>query len=232
MYHRYGCFDIILNRICSICEIPIIKYGSINIGEIRQIRQIRFINLNKEIDKKTLFRNMDVTINQGEIIGITGPNGSGKTTLIKLLRKFDESYKGKIFLNKVNINDVSQEALLDNISVMPQKITVSAGEISTVIEYINKNDINDFIDIKEINKTNIYNYTMKSGGELQKISFLITMSENKNIIILDEPTSSMDMESEIIVGKLLEKIRKDKIIIIITHRKHLLSLCNQVIDLS
>lgn len=229
IFLKYKTFNIILNRIYSICQLPIIKYGSINIDEIRQVR---FINLNKEMDSKTLFANMNVTIDRGDIIGITGPNGSGKTTLIKLLRKFDESYKGKIFLNEVNLNDVSQKALLDNISVMPQKIAVSSDEISTVIEYMNKNDINSFIDIKGIDRENIYNYTMKSGGELQKISLLKTLSENKNMIVLDEPTSSMDLESEIIVGKILDKIRKDKIILIITHRKHLLSLCNQVVDLS
>ena len=217
------------NRLNLLVKIPLRNYGS---KEVTSIQKIEITDLTKKIDTKVIFDKFNMSIHKGKILGITGENGSGKTTLIKLLRRFDVVYNGTITINDVDINELSQESLVKGISVMPQKATVSVDDIEEIACYVNNNELLNFLNLDEVPKKQVYNYTLKSGGELQKICFLKVFLENKDVLILDEPTASMDMKSEEIVGDLLAKIKRDKIIIIITHRKYLLSMCDEIITLN
>lgn len=229
VFLQYKSFCVVSNRLNLLVKIPLRNYGS---KEVTSIQKIEITDLTKKIDTKVIFDQFNMSIHKGKILGITGENGSGKTTLIKLLRRFDVVYNGTITINDVDINELSQESLLKGISVMPQKATVSVDDIEEIACYVNNNELLNFLNLDEVPKKQVYNYTLKSGGELQKICFLKVFLENKDVLILDEPTASMDMKSEEIVGDLLAKIKRDKIIIIITHRKYLLSMCDEIITLN
>lgn len=229
IFIKYKNFKILLNRLDNIVETSTIKYGT---KILSQITDIRFSNLTKVVGGNLLFNGFNGIIKRGEILGLTGANGSGKTTLVKLLRRYDSVYQGEIFVNGININELNKSTLLNCISVMPQKVTVSTEDLAEVTQYVRRNSLQNFVDVKKIEQKNLYNYTMKSGGELQKISFIKTILDDKSVLIFDEPSSSLDGESEIYIGEILKKIRKNKIIIIITHRKYLLSLCDEIIDFS
>ena len=228
IFLKYKSFNILLERLQEIVKIDSVKFGC---ESIRDIKQLDFINLEKKTGDKKLFDNLNITVKKGEILGITGKNGAGKSTLIKFLRKYDNDYKGKILLNGMDINRFSKDSLLKSISIMPQRVTVTIKDIQEVVMYVKKNDLQDFIDIQKIENDNIYNYTTKSGGELQKISFLKALIRDAQIIVLDEPSASMDLESEMRIGEMIEKIKNDKIIIIITHREYLLSLCDKKLNI-
>lgn len=204
VFLQYKSFCVVSNRLNLLVKIPLRNYGS---KEVTSIQKIEITDLTKKIDTKVIFDKFNMSIHKGKILGITGENGSGKTTLIKLLRRFDVVYNGTITINDVDINELSQESLLKGISVMPQKATVSVDDIEEIACYVNNNELLNFLNLDEVPKKQVYNYTLKSGGELQKICFLKVFLENKDVLILDEPTASMDMKSEEIVGDLLAKIK-------------------------
>ncbi len=196
-------------------------------------------NLNLKFKDKDIFKNLNLRFEKSEIIGIIGKNGSGKSTLIKLIRKIIPTDEGKILLNKINIDEISYDSLIENISIMPQNIFINKNTIDII-----KNKLKNYNNIDLINKFlgenknlfdeigNIkYKVDSNSLGELQKILFLETILNESNIYIFDEPSSAIDISSEKYMAQILKSISNNKIIIIITHREFLLNICNRIINL-
>lgn len=190
-----------------------------------------------------VIQDMDFHLSPNMSLGIIGENGTGKTTIIKLLTKLCKPSSGTIILNNINIEQISKEYLDSQISVMSQDSQGMSGTIRSIIDLDGKEnddklhkllnavtfDIDKYSDgldtIINTNKINI------SGGEKQKLELARVIIEDRPFVILDEPTSAFDMESEEEVCKLLLKVLENKIAIIITHRKSILSICDSVIEI-
>lgn len=193
----------------------------------------------------TLYKNFNLEINKGEIVGIVGNNGVGKSTLIKIIMKMIPIDIGQIIVNgKYGLEDIDEEYLYKNISVVPQSTVILSGKLRDILNPA-KRDISDNKIIETLKKftvdysifENDLNYEIlekggnMSGGEAQKLSLVRMVLENKPWVLLDEPTSAMDVECEKIICSILKEYLKKRTAVIITHRPEILSICDKIIRL-
>lgn len=193
----------------------------------------------------TLYKNFNLEINKGEIVGIVGNNGVGKSTLIKIIMKMIPIDIGRIIVNgKYGLENIDEEYLYKNISVVPQSTVILSGKLRDILNPA-KRDISDNKIIETLKKftvdysifENNLNYEIlekggnMSGGEAQKLSLVRMVLENKPWVLLDEPTSAMDVECEKIICSILKEYLKRRTAVIITHRPEILSICDKIIRL-
>jgi ABC-type bacteriocin/lantibiotic exporter with double-glycine peptidase domain len=198
-------------------------------------------------DTNNIIDNFNYTFKKGNIYGIIGQNGTGKSTFINLiLGLFNNYYKGNIYYNSIELKK------LDMYYIRKRIIGISEQEPALINDTIGKNvtygiDIYNYDDIEEVLKslnldinkfqdglnTNIYEAANNiSGGEKLKISLARTFLKNPDMIILDEPTSALDVNSIEKLEFILKEIKKDKIIIIVTHNRDILDILDEIIDLN
>lgn len=193
-------------------------------------------------DQDYVIRNFSAVFEPGDIVGIIGENGSGKTTICRLLTKLCHVSQGTIELDGIDINDIETSYLQTQIGVMTQDSFMLTDEINELLrcdqhsisiqEYLKSlNFSNTGISISDIgfnlkeNKVNI------SGGEAQKLALYKLYLENKPICILDEPTASLDADSEEKMIEFINNYFQGKTIFIITHKPEILRLCSKTIKL-
>jgi ABC-type multidrug transport system fused ATPase/permease subunit len=204
--------------------------------------KITNLDYRNNINEKSIFANLNLEIKPGEMLVVYGESGSGKTTLIDLICGLEEPTNGKIeFINQDGIS-------IDrpNISYVPQTPFVVAGDIYLNIAFggkqINKKEIDEIIESLNLGKvaSRLVNENIKeiveegnnlSGGEKQRIGIARAIYSKRNFLVLDEPTSSLDIDNQEKFLDLLKEIRKQKTIIIVTHNPKLLELADQQIIL-
>lgn len=164
--------------------------------------------LNVTYDDKKILIDISFNVESGEIATIIGPNGSGKSTLIKALSRYLKPSSGDIYLNKVNINKINTKEVARNLAVLPQVRGVSYDvSIEELVSYgrfphlkfgkrLNKED-KDTIEWA-LEKTGLlqmkdrYVATL-SGGERQRAWIAMTLAQKPKILLLDEPTTFLDV---------------------------------------
>ncbi|MFZ2718641.1 MAG: ABC transporter ATP-binding protein [Candidatus Absconditicoccaceae bacterium] len=184
-------------------------------------------------DGKNIFENLNLKIKSGEKIAIVGQSGSGKTTIIKLLFRFFDIQGGEILIDGQNISSVTQESLRGSISMVAQDPILFHRSLKENISYGNphasKEEIiaaskmarcHEFImGLKDGYDTLVGERGIKlSGGERQRVAIARAILENKNIIVLDEATSSLDSESEKLIQDAMDEVLRNKTAIVIAHR--------------
>ncbi len=177
--------------------------------------------------------NFDLSIRSHERIALIGPSGAGKTTVVKLLLRNHEVAAGKIFVDGQNISKVTQESLWKNISLVPQdpilfyrtlieNIRYGKPQASDeeVVEASKLSHCHEFIKVlPEGYDTYVGERGIKlSGGERQRVAIARAILRDAPILILDEATSSLDSASESLIQDALDKLMKNKTVIVIAHR--------------
>ena len=209
-----------------------------------EIRSIEFKNVffrfNQENDY--ILKDISLKIQKNNIIGIHGKSGSGKTTLLKLLMGLLEQSKGKVLINSKTIN-FSRDNIGNQIGYVPQDIFLIDGALSSNIalqqdkNHINNDKLREAIVLSNLTslvKKNNDNYNLNivdrglniSGGQRQRIGIARALYLNPKVLILDEPNNNLDIESAGILKKNLDKLKKNKIIIVISHSKDFLDFCD------
>ena len=196
--------------------------------------KIKYENVNFSYNKREkIIEDLTLEINPGSKNAIVGATGSGKTTIIKLLNRFYELDSGSIYIDNINIRDYSISSLRRNIAFVSQDVHLFSDTILNNITLQNNNI--SFLRVKDAAKDikiddfisslpNGYNYDVKergvglSTGQRQLISFLRAYIKNPQILVLDEATSSIDTDSELLIQNAIEKITKNRTSIIIAHR--------------
>ncbi|WP_292008631.1 peptidase domain-containing ABC transporter [Chryseobacterium sp.] len=200
-----------------------------NIGDI-EFKEVSF----SYGSRTEVFTNFNCLIKKGETTAIVGESGSGKTTLASLVQNLYSLKAGKIMIGDYDINYISNYSLRSLVSVVPQQIDLFSGN---VIENIALGE--DFPDIQRIlnitKKLGILSFVEKlpngfqtylgengallSGGQKQRIAIARALYKNPEVLILDEATSSLDTESEMIIQNTLQEFRNQgKTMIVIAHR--------------
>lgn len=180
-----------------------------------------------------VLKNVSLSINPGEMIGLVGHSGAGKSTIINLCMRLYDPNLGKITIGGVDIRDISPKELRDNIGVVFQETYLFSGTIYDNIAYARADADYDEV-IAAAKAANAHEFITKlpdgyntvigenghslSGGERQRVSIARAILKNPKILILDEATSSLDPETEIKIQEALSRLIKGRTTIAIAHR--------------
>ena len=232
-------------RLLEIYESKSEKYIDDHGIKLRGPIKIKDLSFSYGYSKKVL-SNLNLTVNRGEKIAIIGDSGSGKSTLAKLISGLYKPTSGDIFFDEKNIKNYNLKNLRNQIVYIPQNPYIFSGSILDNLTIGMDDDISiEDIDLvlKDvcifdevtnmpfgINTRISHDGNTLSGGQKQRISLARALMKKKNILILDEATSSLDSKTEnIIITNLLEK--KDITIIFITHKKELANRLDKIYTL-
>lgn len=204
------------------------------------IRTIEFRDVSITLGDREILNKVNLKLNKGEKIAIVGENGSGKTTLINMLLRFYEPTEGEIYMNGVPISSYNITDYRRKFSVVMQDIHLFRGTVMENIAFgsgtklVEDNRLKFCTDTIESWEqgydTEVGSEGMKlSGGERQKIAFLRALSRKSNIMVLDEPTSNYDMESENAFNKYVGENNDYNFMFIITHRKEILEVVDKIL---
>lgn len=191
-------------------------------------------------------KNLSFKINAGEKVGIIGRLGSGKTTVAKLILGLYQAQEGNILLDDIEINQLDFADVRRNIGYVPQDITLFNTTIreNIILRYPEADD-SEILKAIDISGVNLFtkshpqgldreigeNGKYLSGGQRQAIVIARALISNPDIFIFDEPTNSMDDNSELYFVNKFQEINADKTLILITHRASMLKLINRLIVL-
>ncbi|MFA6423950.1 MAG: ABC transporter ATP-binding protein [Candidatus Magasanikbacteria bacterium] len=225
----------------EIIDIPKAKDLLITSGEIR-FEEVSF-NYHKT---REVLNNFELTIKPGERVALIGPSGAGKSTIIKLLLRMHDVTSGKILIDNQNIAKVKQESLWSNISLVPQDPILFHRSLRENIRY-GKFDATDdeiFAAAKAAHCDKFISQLPKgydtfvgerglklSGGERQRVAIARAILKNAPILLLDEATSSLDSESEHLIQDALEKLMKDKTVVVVAHRLSTIMSADRIVVL-
>ena len=190
-----------------------------------------------------ILQNISVEMPQNRIIGITGKSGSGKSTFLKLLMRFWQTNSGRISISEKDINEINTDDLRDMESYMTQETHLFHDTIKNNMK-IAKLDATDEEIISACKKASVHNFIMSlpngyetkvselggnlSGGEKQRLGLARAFLHNGSLILLDEPTSNLDSLNEAVILKSLYSERKDKTIVLVSHRKSTMGIADTV----
>jgi ABC-type multidrug transport system fused ATPase/permease subunit len=177
--------------------------------------------------------NINIQIQKGEKIAFVGQIGSGKTTMIKILIGFQPLLMGNITIGGVNINSISNEDIRKHIFYIPQKPKLfnrtlyenivyglkkppSKTEILTLLDDLKLDDIKTVFEPKMDELMGVEGNKL-SGGQRQIVWLLRSFYRNTHIIIMDEPTASLDPENKERIVHIIKKLSIGKTVIIVTH---------------
>jgi subfamily B ATP-binding cassette protein MsbA len=178
-------------------------------------------------------RQVDLTINPGQVVAIVGPSGAGKTTIANMIPRFYDPTDGNITIDGIDIKTVTLQSLREQIGIVPQETILFNGSVFDNILYGRLNASRDevleaakaanahnfIIDMPEGYNTQIGERGSKlSGGQRQRISIARAILKNPRILILDEATSALDTESEKLVQDAVDKLMIGRTSFVIAHR--------------
>ena len=209
-----------------------------NIGKINFIKYFT----SYRPDTPEILKNINIEIKPGDKVGIVGRTGSGKSSMVLALSRILEPKIGEIKIDDVNIQNIDLDYLRQSISIVPQESFIIEGSLRDNIDPLNKHSdkeiidiLNDFCLFQDLENNEKLNLQIKEGGQnlsngqKQLICFARAIIKNNKIIILDEATSSLDLETEKIIQKNMEKYFKDVTLIMITHHIHMVKNCKRII---
>ncbi|MBZ4683726.1 MAG: Zinc transporter, ATP-binding protein ZnuC [Fusobacteriales bacterium] len=180
---------------------------------------IEFNNVTFSYEKERVLQNLSFKIYENEMVTIVGPNGGGKTTLLKLISGLLTPDFGDIDLSTSNIGYVSQHSDLDNKFPISVFETVLLGRVKK-IGLITKEDKEKALEaLKDVGLEKIKNkpFNSLSGGQKQRVLIARALATEAKILLLDEPTSNIDIEIGKNLNSLLKKLKEKMTIILITH---------------
>lgn len=200
-----------------------------------EIESINFDIDSVNIYDKNLLNNVHMSFKKGDIVGIKGESGTGKSTLVKLIPKF-RSVEG-IYINDIPIEKIKNVEYLKNISYYSQNTPIISDTIYNNLNFGRKpvqksvyENLNFLSKFNNLDEMIIENGANLSGGDKQRIALSRYFVENAKIVILDEPTSSLDKETETEIMTAVLENNKDKIIFIISHNNDIMNYCNYIVE--
>ena len=213
-----------------------------------QYCSVEFVNLSFEYQNTKIFNNFNLKIEPRDKIALVGNIGSGKSTLVKLIVGLQSNYTGKILINGKDINTLNIDKLRNYISYIPQHPKLFDRTLFENINYgiedKNYTEENIYQILKSVKLDDIAikfekimhekvgkNGSKLSGGQRQIVWLLRSLLKDNRMIILDEPTSSLDENNKKKVIKLVEELSRKRNVILITHDEDIIQNMNRIIKL-
>ncbi|REI07305.1 ABC transporter ATP-binding protein [Staphylococcus felis] len=225
-----------------------VESNKLGIDKVPSSGTISFENVSFKYQKNLVLNNVSFTVPNNSITAIVGPSGSGKTTIFKLIQRFYDIDNGSILYNGININNFYLREWRAKIGYVMQNNPMMNGSVKENLLYGIKSPSITLKQIQYYTKlANCHDVIMNlddgyetpigekgnkiSGGEKQRIDIARNLIKDPDLLLLDEITSNLDSNSEIMIQEALTKFSKDKTLLIIAHRLSTIKKAHQIIFL-
>ena len=247
--YSFFAIDIIFNDIVSLKNGKEIDKNSIKKENKKQIEFLELKNIKFKYPNSNdyVFNNLSLEIKRNDCIGIIGDNGSGKTTLVDILLGLLQPSEGKILVNGNESKDfgkffkkigyipqdhlIVSDTIINNITLESDNSLVNQEKLFKAIKSANLNKMISGLP-RGIDTMIGKDGVRLSGGEYKKIALARLFYHDKEILILDEATNSLDRESEEIIINELKSIKKEKTVVVISHNLKTLSACDKIFKIN
>lgn len=192
-----------------------------------------------------ILSHFSLTINSGQHVGLIGKTGCGKSTLLNLVTRTWEANSGKILINDIPVDQLDEATLRQTIAVVPQVITIFSDTLKQNLlignQQASDQQLSDVLHQVELSKLLATDQGLNlplgqggralSGGEIRRIGIARALLHNSPLILMDEPTESLDQQTEQQIIELIKQICKNKTLLMVTHRLTDSPLFDRVVEL-
>lgn len=216
-------------KIFKLLDTPVSDNKTLALGKINEIE---LSSLTFAYKQDNVLENINLKINEPGIYGVVGSSGSGKSTIAKLLLGYFDHYQGSLTYNGLQVKKINHHDLMKQITLVEHNPYIFAGtvrsnlldgncyasdeQLMTVLEKVNL--LNYFKELDGLDSEIEERGNNLSGGQKQRLSIARALLHDSGVYIFDEATSNIDIESEEIIMQVIEAMKKDKIVILISHR--------------
>ena len=194
-------------------------------------------------DEAEILKEICLNAKKGEIIGIVGKSGCGKSTLLKLLMRFREKNSGRIDYNETEIGEIDSVNLTDNVTMVPQNVWLFDETVEENLRIAKPDATAEeleaacraaaiherIVSLPDGYRTRVgFGGSRLSAGEKQRLGVARAFLRGSGLILLDEPTGNIDSLNEGILLKSLVNAKKDKCIILVSHRESTMSIADRI----
>jgi ABC-type multidrug transport system fused ATPase/permease subunit len=211
---------------------------------VGHIKEVEFEHVSFEyLPGQPALRDISFAVKPGEIVGIVGPSGSGKSTLIQLLLRLREPSVGRVLINDRDSREFDLDEWYQRVSFVPQEVHLFAGTVAENIRFF-RDDVADAAVEHAGRLANLHDEIMAwprgydtpvgergseiSGGQRQRLCIARALVTEPDVLVLDEPTSSLDVKSETLVRATVASLAPRTTVFVIAHRLSTLSICNRI----
>jgi putative ABC transport system ATP-binding protein len=180
-----------------------------------------------EIGGERILDEVSLDVESGETVAIVGPSGAGKSSLLRLLDRLDEPTAGTAFLDGTDYRTIEPERLRKRVGLVPQDPALRSGTVRENVtigprlrgEQVSEERLTDLLDAVGLDGYADRDASDLSGGEAQRVAIARTVVNDPEVILLDEPTASLDSEAEAEVERLLADLlgSGERTVILVTH---------------
>ena len=204
--------------------------------------KIEFKNVSFTYEKQEIMKNVSFEVQPKSFIAIVGKSGSGKSTIFRLLLRLYKANQGEILLDNENIYEYSKDVYSSNVAIVTQKPFIFDMSIRENLSLV---DSNHEHQIEACKRAGIHDYIMSlkdgyntkmigdaeniSSGQKQLIALARTLLSKSEVLLFDEVTSTLDINTSKKIMKILKDLKKDHTILMITHKPQLMKLADEII---
>ncbi len=209
----------------------------------KNFKKIEFKNISFSYDTKPILKNINISVNQGDVIALVGESGSGKSTLLNLLARFFDATQGQVLIDDTPTIDIKLSELRSNMALVSQDIFLFNDSIkNNLLAGHPEANLDDAV--KAAQSANAHSFIQRlenqydqsigerghslSGGERQRLSIARAMIKNAPILLLDEATSALDSLAESEVQRGLETLMQGRTTFVVAHRLSLVTKANKI----
>ncbi len=213
-------------------DFPKEKFGDKTIENVEGRIEFKDVTFSY-VEGENVLENLNLTFEPNKTTAVVGKSGSGKSTILALINKLYDVKEGQLLIDGQDINELTEDAIRDNIGIVTQAPYIFNRTIRENLLFINP-EATEKEMISALKRAQIYNFIKKldkgldslvgengvmlSGGQKQRIAIARILLKNSKIIVFDEATSALDNESQGLIVKAIDSLKKDHTIIIVAHR--------------
>jgi ABC-type bacteriocin/lantibiotic exporter with double-glycine peptidase domain len=235
--------ELLLDRV-RMWENGVEHAGSIDMSGHRPVLALRNVSCGY-VEGRPVLSNVNIIVPFGQAVGIKGVSGSGKSTLIKVLAGLLNVSDGVFEVDGIDFEDLDRRQFRKRVAVVPQDAVVREGSVGENVRFF-RTMINDQDIVEAVQRAHMHEEVLKmtdgydtvlgpmggglSGGQRQRLTIARALAGKPKVLIVDEPTSSLDQQSEDGVRRALSDLKGEVTVVLVSHNPTMLDICDQVYE--